>query len=164
MRSLRTNTPHKVTRTYFARFWPPLWHSSGYRAIAGYGWKRKLCSLFSRLFFQADTPKTCTWREKNLPSMFVACSPDHFLKPLLPKIPAHRSYFCWAKKGVGKAHALPPDGTGVPCSWQMGVRVGFEPPRKDPAISLNRRQCPVPMHFDDIAGRFVQPRDVRGHK
>ena len=122
MRSLRTNTPHKVTRTYFARFWPPLWHSSGYRAIAGYGWERKLCSLFSRLFFQADTPKTCTWRENNLPSMFVACSPVHFLKPLLPRRPAHRTYFCWAKKGVGKAHALPPDGTRVPCSWQIVVR------------------------------------------
>jgi hypothetical protein len=119
--------PHKVTRTYFARFWPPLWHSSGYRAIAGYGWERKLCSLFFSLFFQADTPKTCAWRENNLPCLFAAGLPVHFLKPLLPRRPARQSCFCLAKKGAGKAHALTPDRTGVPCSWQMVVRVGFEP-------------------------------------
>ena len=35
--------------------------------------------------------------------------------------------FLFGKEGAGKAHALTPDRTGVPCSWQMVVRVGFEP-------------------------------------
>ncbi len=44
----------------------------------------------------------------------------------------------------------------------MVVRVGFEPPRKDPAISSNHRQCPVNIPFYDISGSSVQPRDAQG--
>lgn len=46
----------------------------------------------------------------------------------------------------------------------MVVRVGFEPPRKDPTISPDHQQCPVNMPFYDIAGRAVQPRDAQGCK
>ena len=97
-----------VSLTYLARFWAPLWHSSGYRAIAGYGWKPKLCSLFFSLFFQVDTPKHCAWRENNLPCMFTCSLPETAVaqKTGAPVI------FLFGKGWAGKAHALIPDGTG----------------------------------------------------
>jgi hypothetical protein len=46
----------------------------------------------------------------------------------------------------------------------MAMRVGFEPPTKDPTISPNHQQCPVTMPFYDKAGRAAQKRDTQGFK